>query len=208
MFNCRFRFSLTPTFFEVTFDCTLSFSKHVSSLKAKLFPRLKALCCISAFSRGPSKESLSLLCKAFLRPLFTYASPGWFPFLRVTNSIKLKDRYRVASRVITGFLLLSPIPILVSKASLPPLRVTLTHFALSSYQLAFCLPNSFPNFRFGQTSSETKILQILPESFCVHSPLHASFCFSWGDSLCLPSLPLEPAFLYCGVHSFLPMFPL
>ena len=72
-------FNPTPTFLGVTFDCTLSFSKHVSSLKAKFFPRLKALCCISASSWGPSKESLSLLYKSFLRPVFTYASPGWFP---------------------------------------------------------------------------------------------------------------------------------
>ena len=35
-------------FLGVTFDRTLSFSKHVSSLKAKFFPRLKALRCISA----------------------------------------------------------------------------------------------------------------------------------------------------------------
>ena len=78
----RLRFNPTPTFLGVTFDRTLSFSKHVSSLKAKFFPRLKALRCISAFSWGPSKESLSLLYKAFLRPLLTYASPGWFPFLK------------------------------------------------------------------------------------------------------------------------------
>ena len=62
------------------------FSKHVSLLKAKFFPRLKALRCISDFSWGPSKESLSLLYKAFLRPLLTYASPGWFPFLSATIS--------------------------------------------------------------------------------------------------------------------------
>ena len=31
-------FHPTPTFLVVTFDCTLSFSKHVSSLKAKFFP--------------------------------------------------------------------------------------------------------------------------------------------------------------------------
>ena len=30
---------------------------------------------------GPSKESLSVLYKSFLRSLLTYASPGWFPFL-------------------------------------------------------------------------------------------------------------------------------
>ena len=49
----RLRFNPTPTFLGVTFDRTLSFSKHASSLKAKFFPRLKALCCISASSWGP-----------------------------------------------------------------------------------------------------------------------------------------------------------
>ena len=50
----RLRFNPTPTFLGVTFDRTLSFSKHVSSLKAKFFPSLKALRCISASSWGPS----------------------------------------------------------------------------------------------------------------------------------------------------------
>ena len=48
LLGSRLRFNSTPTFLGVTFDCTLSFSKHVSSLKAKFFPRLKSLCCISA----------------------------------------------------------------------------------------------------------------------------------------------------------------
>ena len=81
LLGSRLRFNPTPTFLGVTFDRTLSFSKHVSSLNAKFFPRLKALRCISASSWGPSKESLSLLYKPFLRSLLTYASPGWFPFL-------------------------------------------------------------------------------------------------------------------------------
>ena len=79
LLGSRLRFNPTPTFLGVIFDRTLSFSKHVSSLKSKFFPRLKALSCISASSWGPSKESLSHLCKTFLRPLLTYASPGWFP---------------------------------------------------------------------------------------------------------------------------------
>ena len=79
LLNSRLCFNPTPTFLGVTFDRTLSFSKHVSSLKAKLFPRLKALHCISTASWGPSKESLSVLYTAFLRPVLTYASPGWFP---------------------------------------------------------------------------------------------------------------------------------
>ena len=62
------RFNPTPTFLGVIFDRTLSFSKHVSSLKTKFSPRLKALRCISASSWGPSKESLLLLYKSFFGP--------------------------------------------------------------------------------------------------------------------------------------------
>ena len=54
----RLRFNPTPTFLGVTFDALFFFTKHVSSLKATFFPRLKTLCCISASSWGPSKESL------------------------------------------------------------------------------------------------------------------------------------------------------
>ena len=128
LLGSRFRFNPTPTFLGVTFDRTLSFSKHVSLVKAKIFPRLKALCCISASSWGPSKESLSLLYKSFLWPLLTYALPRWFLFLSTTNSTILEHLHRAASRVITGCLSSSPIPLLLSKASLPPLQVTLTGF--------------------------------------------------------------------------------
>ena len=43
LLNTSLRFNPTPTFLGVTFDHTLFFSKHVPSLKAKFFPRLKAL---------------------------------------------------------------------------------------------------------------------------------------------------------------------
>ena len=144
LLGSRLHFNPTPTFLGVTFDRTLSFFKHVSLLKAKFFPRLKALRCISASSWGPSKESLSFLYKSFLRSLLTYASPGWFPFLSATNLTKLDCLHRVASHAITGCVLSSPIPLLLSKASLPPLRVTLTHFTLLSYEWALRLPTSFP----------------------------------------------------------------
>ena len=92
LYNPRLHFNPTPTFLGVTFYRTLSFSKHVSSPKAKFFPLLKALGCIS-----------------------------------------------------------SPIPLLLSEASLPPLRVILTHFALSTYERTLRLPTSFSHFRCGQT---------------------------------------------------------
>ena len=118
--------------------------------------------------------SLSLLYKTFLRPLLTYASLGWFPFLTVFNITKLERLHRTANHAITGCLSSSSIPFLLSEASLPPLGVTLTQFTLSSYQRALRL---LSHFRFGQTWSETKTLQILLGRFCVYSPAHASFYF-------------------------------
>ena len=50
----------------------------------------------------------------------------------------------MASHAITDCLSSSPIPLLLSEASLPPLRVTLIHFTLSSYERALRLPTSFP----------------------------------------------------------------
>ena len=122
----------------------LSFSKHVSLLQAKCFPRLKVLRFISASSWGRSKESFSLLYKAIFRRFFTYASPGWFPFLSVINITKLKRFHRAASCAISGCLSSSLISVLLSEASLLPLRITPTHFALSFYERVLRLPFSFP----------------------------------------------------------------
>ena len=55
----------------------------------------------------------------------------------------MKRLHQAASRAITGCLSSSPIPLLLSKASLPLLRVTLTHFTLSSYERALRLSTSF-----------------------------------------------------------------
>ena len=81
-----------------------------------VLPFLKTLRCSSSSSDCLCKESLSRLCKAFLRPVFSHASLKWFPFLSV---IKLKLLHRVASHTITGCLSSCAIPLL-SEASLPP----------------------------------------------------------------------------------------
>ena len=99
----------------------------LSLLKAKCFSHLKALCYVSDWSMGTPLGSPCLLHKAFLRPLLTYASPIRFPFLSVTDFERL---HRADSHTITGCLLSSSIPLLLSEISLPPLRVTLTRFAL------------------------------------------------------------------------------
>ena len=114
------RFNPTPTFLGVTFDRTLSFSKHVSSLKAKSFPRLKALRCISASSWGPSKESLSVVVVViqFLSGVFPLAemagfTPFLLQFLALRPSTYLVSEHPPSSNQLS----LSPLPLASSRSS-------------------------------------------------------------------------------------------
>ena len=136
-------FNPTPKFLGVTFDRTLSFGAHVQSLCSKFYPRHKALCSIAAASWGPTKKSFSLLYKAFVRPVLTYASPGWFPFLCNTATNHLEVLHRAACRVITGCLSSTPSSLLLLEAQLPPLKLTLEHQTLYSFERALRLQPDF-----------------------------------------------------------------
>ena len=202
LLGSRLRFNPTPTFLGVTFDRTFSFSKYVSLPKAKFFPRLKALRCISASSWGPSKESLSVLYKSFLRPLLTDASPGWFPFLSATNFSKLERLHRAASRTITGCFSSSPIPLFFSEASLPPLRVTLTHLTLLSYERALRLPTFFPISGLARLGVKPRLCRSSCRAFAsTHSLMLSSTCSKKALFACppfpsrnLPPSPWSPPF--------------
>ena len=183
------RFNPTPTFLGVTFNRTLFFSKHVSLLKAKFFPRLKAARCISASSWGPFKESLFFLYKSFLRPLLTYASPGWFPILSVINITKLERLHQAARRAITGCLSSSPIPLLLSEAFLPPLRVTLTRFTLSSYERALRLPTSFPISGLTRPGVKPRLCR---SSWRAFASIHSLMVFSTSPREALVACPPSP----------------
>ena len=79
LLGSRLRFNPIPTFLGVTFDRTLSFSKHVSLSKAKCFSRLKALRCIFASSWDPSLRSLFPFCtNLFFDPFSLMLHPDGF----------------------------------------------------------------------------------------------------------------------------------
>ena len=138
---------------------------------------------------------LFLLCKAFLRPLFTFVSPGWLPFLSVTNLTKLERLHRAASRAITGCLSSSPIPLLVSEASLPLLQVTLTHFAPSSYERALCLPTSFPISGLARLGVKPRLCRSSWRAFASTHPLMLPSTSPTEALLAWPpSLPLNRSF--------------
>ena len=74
----RLRFNPTPTFLGVTFDRTLSFSKHVSLLKAKFFPVSRPYA-VSLLPHGAPLRSPSLLCiKLFFGPFSLTLHPVGF----------------------------------------------------------------------------------------------------------------------------------
>ena len=81
--------------------------------------------------------------KAFIRPILTYASPGWFPFSSLTHITSVERMHRSSCRLITGCLSSTPIPLLYIEA-LPPLCVTLTHQSVSFFERVFRLPSTFP----------------------------------------------------------------
>ena len=142
--NTHLKFNPHPTFLGVTFDCTLSFKHHVLSLRIKFHSRFRAFRSIASASWGPSKESLCTLYKAFIRPILTYASPGWFPFSSPTHITSVEKMHRSSCRVITGCLSSTPIPLFHIEAFLPSLRVTLTHQSLSFFKRALVYLQPFP----------------------------------------------------------------
>ena len=163
--NTPLKFNLHPTFLGVIFDCTLSFKHHVLSLRKKFHSRFRAFRSIASASWGPSKESLCTLYKAFMRPIFTYASPGWFPFSSATNITSVERLHRSSCRVITGCLSSTPIPLLHIQALLPPLRVTLTHQSLSFFERALRLPSTFPIASLANSNPRTRLKKSSWRSF-------------------------------------------
>ena len=143
--NSPLRFNPTPTFLGLTFDRTLSFSEHVSSLNVKftLVSRPYAVSLLPLLLYGAPIRSPSFFC---IKPS---SALSHLCFTLIVSFLKRYQYRQIGTPLPSGqshHLPLppsSPIPFLLTEASLPPLRVTLTHFALSSYERALRLPTSF-----------------------------------------------------------------
>ena len=146
---------------------------------------------VSLLPHGAPLRSPFLFCiKLFFSPFLTYASPGWFSFLSATNLTKLEHLHRAASRAITGCLWSSPIPLLLPEASLPPLRVTLTHFALLSYEQALRLPTSFPISALARLGVKPRLCRSSWRAFASTHPLMLpSTCSREALLACAPFPP-------------------
>ena len=139
-------FNPNPKFLGVTIDWTLSFGTHVQSLCSKFYPRHKALRSIATASWGPTKESLSLLYKALsVQCLHMPLLDGSHSFVTLQTN-HLEVLHRAACMVITGCLFSAPSSLLLLEAQLPPLKLTLEHQTLYSFERALRLPPDFSSF--------------------------------------------------------------
>ena len=105
---------------------------------------------------------------------------------------------------ITGCLSSSPIPLLLTEASLPPLRVTMTHFILSSYEQALGLPTLFPISGLTRLGVKPRLCRSSWRAFAsTHLLVLPSTCFRKALCACPPCL-LE----ICLCSPWSPPFPL
>ena len=111
------------------------------------------------------------------------------PFLSATNLTKLERLHRAANRAITGCLSSSLIPLLLSEVSLPPLRVTLTHFTLLSYERALRLPTSFPFSGLSRLEMRPRLCRSSWRAFASTHPLMLPSTCSREALLACPPFP-------------------
>ena len=139
--------------------------------------------------------------------------PDGFLTLSVTNITKLECLHCTASCTITCCLLSSPIPLLLSEASLSPLRVTLTHFTFSSYEQAVPLPTSFPISGLAGIGVKPRLCRSSWRAFaCTHplklpstSPREALLACPPFPPWNMPSFTMESTLFSPFSHSDLPL---
>ena len=89
----------------------------------------------------------------------------------------------------------SPIPLFLSEAFLPPLRVTLTHFTLSSYERALRPQTSFPISGSARFGVGPRLSRFSWRAFASTHPLMLPFTFpKEAIFACPPSPPWSPPF--------------
>ena len=192
-----------PTFLGVTFDRTLSFKHHVLSLRKNFHSRFRAFRSIASAPWGPSKEPLCTLCtcKAFIRPILTYAFPGWFSFSSPTHITSVERMHRSSCRVITGCLSSTPIPLFHVEALRPPLRVTLTHQSLSFFERALRLPSTFPLASLANFNPRTLLKKGSGRSFSQSHNLTPNLHLAREPSILCPPKPPGLPLLLTQFHS-------
>ena len=101
----------------------------------------------------------------------------------------MEHLHQAANRAIAGCLSSSPIPFLLSETLLPPIRVTLTDFALSSHEWALRLPTFFPILGLARLGVKPRLCRSSWRGFASTQPLLLLF-ISLREALLAYPFPL------------------
>ena len=154
-------FNPTLKFLGVTFDPTLSFEARVQSLRSKFYPRHKALRSIATAFWGPTKESLFLLYKAGAHICLSWMAPN--PLQHRNQSLGSPTQ-----SCMQGYYWVLLFHLLLLEVQILPLKLTLEHQALSSFERALRLPPDFSSLNALATRNVPCRLKKKPSwrSFC------------------------------------------
>ena len=155
---------------------------------------------------GPFEKSL-LLYKAFLWSLLTSASSKCFFFLvlpTLPNWNFFTERLFAPSPAVSR----SPLSHFSLRRLYLPLRVTLTHFAMSFYEQALDLPTSFPISVLARLRVKPRICRSTWRAFVSIHPFCFLLLLLGRFSLLVLPIPLGTCLPSFKIHTFLPMLSL
>ena len=90
------------TLLGVVLDQHLTMKYHFEKLNREGRARMKQLCAVANTSFGPSQLSLRNMFVAYVRSVFDYAAPVWYPLMSLTHFDKLQRLQNKCIRVILG----------------------------------------------------------------------------------------------------------
>ena len=107
----------------VILDAQLTMKPHFEKLVKESKMRLKQLCAVANSCFGPFQLSLRNMYVAYIRSVFDYAAPVWYPLMSKTNLNKLQRLQNKTLREILGLPLSTRIQDLHLECNIEPLEV-------------------------------------------------------------------------------------
>ena len=120
------------TLLGVVLDSHLTMKNHYEKMMAEGRRRMRQLSCVANCCFGPSQHSLRNMYVAYVRSVFDYAAPAWYPLMSKTNLDSLQRLQNKALRIVLGVPRSTRIEDLHLEANITPLEAR--YRAATAYQ--------------------------------------------------------------------------
>ena len=128
----------------MTLDRTLTFSKHVENITARVAKKSNILRAVAHSTWGWRKEDLKRVYLSHIRSVIDYAGSSWQPWLSNTNTKALETAQNRCLRLITTQALSAPVEALRAETGVLSLQSTIQANTVRSKEKALRLPTDHP----------------------------------------------------------------